>query len=286
MKLPLALTAALTRKKLGLHTLSLDRFEVGTAHTVDDYEQAFQLVHAAYVFQGIEVNIGGQALRMTPQHVLAESTILLAHEKERPVGTLTVTLDSPAQLPLDDDYPRELAALRKAGATLVEYGSLMVVRRCWQSGVAHLLNMTATNFASNLLGGTHVVAGIHPRALPLYAGLFGLRPIGKVRRHSHLHAPVQGMVGEFASIQRFMAKHHRRPMMSGQRPVDHFFGELPSCIKRPPISSLEDLRRWKLPREVFQEMFIHRSDHLKTLDGRTRAHLRAERSWRTLEVSV
>lgn len=286
MKLPLAISGPIVRKKVALHALPLDRYEVDVAHTIEDHEQAFRLVHAAYVFQGIEVKIDDAPLRITPQHVLAESTIFLVREQGAPVATMTVTLDSPARLPLDEDYPEELAALRAEGAKIVEYGSLMVVRRSWKSGAAHLLTMAAQNFSVNLLEADHVVAGVHPRAIPLYAALYGFRPMGKVRRHSHLHAPVQGMVAEFGHIRRFMRKYHRRPLASGARPDEHFFDEPLPCVRLPPVSNLEELTRWKLPRQVFQEIFVRRSDRLRTLDHRTRTYLQAARSMRTLEVSV
>jgi len=133
----------LIRRKVRMHRAPLDRFVVRVARSTADYEHAFRLLHVADAFQGFE-DLDAEQLRITPQHVLPESTVLVAYEAERLVGTLTVTLDSPAGLPNDRDYPEEMAALRRAGATLVEFGSLAIVHRCWSSGVARLLEMART----------------------------------------------------------------------------------------------------------------------------------------------
>ena len=75
-------------------------------------------------------------------------------------------------------------------------------------------------------------------------------------------------------------------MASGLR-IDQHFGEtLPSCVTVEALGDGEDWARWKMPREVFQELFVRRSDRLRTLDPQTRAHLEIVRSPRTFEVGL
>jgi len=269
------------RRKAALHQTPVDRYEVRIARSVKEYQDAFRLIHVAYVYQGIEP-VRGMEMRITPQHVLPESTVFVAYEGETLVGTMTVTLDSPAGLPLDHDYPEPLMRLREQGARMVEFGSLAVVRKCWHTGVTTLLNIAAHTFAWVVLEATHCVMGIHPRAAPFYDAVYNFAALGAPRPHAELDAPVQGMVHELAGIRHHMRRHFRRPMATGLTPGEHFTEQLPPNIRMPEGESLAQLARWKLPRAVFRELFIEQSDRLDSLDERTRQQLEGWRSLRTL----
>lgn len=259
----------------------MDTYRVRIARTVADYQDAFRLLYVAYVYQGIEP-IRGVEMRIIPHHVLPEATVFVAHEGDALVGTMTVTLDSPAGLPLDNDYPEALAELRGQGARIVEFGALAVVRRCWHTGVTTLLNMAAHWFSNETLGATHCVCGIHPKTAPFYSALYAFEPLGAPRPHAELSAPVLGMVHRLDEVRCHLRRRFRKPMITGLSPAEHFTEHLPNCIHMPPVANLRSLARWKLSREVFRELFIDRSDRLHTLDPRTREHLEGWRSLRTV----
>jgi hypothetical protein len=270
------------RARPRLYATPFGRYRVSVARTVQDHRDAFQLVHVAYVWLGIE-SVRGPAMRITPQHVLPESTIFIARDEDgHLVGTMTVTLDSPAGLPLDKDYPEEIAALRGAGRRLAEYGSLTVVQRCKHTGVTTLLNIAANWFTREHLRATHVVIGVHPKAAPIYRALFDFSPLGKAQPHAELEAPVQGMVQDLATLEAWFRKHFAGASTAGLPFYHHFFDEVPACIDLPPSADLDTLARWKLPREVFRRVFIEGSDRLRTLDRRTRQQLQR---WRSLETT-
>jgi hypothetical protein len=269
------------RRKATLHETPTDRYDVRIARNVREYQDAFRLLHVAYVYQGIEP-VHGMEMRITPQHVLPESTVFVAYEGETLVGTMTVTLDSPAGLPLDHDYPAPLERLRARGATMVEFGALAVVRKCWHTGVTTLLNIAAHWFSWEVLRASHCVMGIHPKAAPFYDAVYDFVVLGAPRPHAELAAPVQGMVHELAGLRRHLVRHFRRPMATGLTPGEHFTVQLPPNIHMPEGESLGQLARWKLPREVFRELFIEQSDRLDSLDQRTREQLEGWRSLHTL----
>lgn len=269
------------RRRAALHLTPMDKYRVRIARTVADYQDAFRLLYVAYVYQGIEP-IRGVEMRIIPHHVLPEATVFVVYEGDALVGTMTATLDSPAGLPLDNDYPEELAALRQQGARIVEFGALAVVRRCWHTGVTALLNMAAHWFSHETLGATHCVCGIHPKTSPFYSALYAFEPLGAARPHAELSAPVLGMVHRLDEVRDHLRRHFRKPMATGLSPAEHFTEHLPPCIHMPPVAHLRSLARWKLSREVFRELFIDRSDRLQTLDDRTREHLEGWRSLRTM----
>lgn len=274
-----------TRARSRLYETPFDRFTVSAARSAADYREAFRLVQVAYAWLGIET-VTGPTMRISPQHVLPEATVLIARdEAQRMVATMTVTLDSAAGLPLDKDYPEALAALRRPGRRLVEYGSLAVVQRCKRSGVSTLLSMAAHALATNHLGATHVVMGVHPKAAPIYRAVYDFAPLGPPRAHATLEAPVQGMVQDLATVEAFFQRHFPGKTALGRPLCRHYFVDgLPPCITLPPEGDLEQLARWKMPREVFRELFVDSSDRLETLDEETRKQLDHWRSPKTTEV--
>lgn len=282
MKLPRCVIDRIIRRKVRLHAAPLGRFTVRVARTTREYEEAFALVRTAYVFMGIE-SLTSAPLRITDQHVLAESFVLVAHEGDELVGTMTVTMDSAAGLPLDKDYPNELAEQRDLGRRLCEFGSLAIVSRCHHSGVSTLLNMTAIRLARETLAASHVVMGIHPKATPVYRALWGFTPMGRAQEHANLRAPVASMVLALEGLETHLESHYRRPMATGHNVADHFFGTPFPGVELPPSHlSAESLERWKLPREVFRDLFVRHSNRLATLPEKTREVLARERSPETL----
>ena len=280
--LPRPILHALIRRKAALHRTPIERFRVFIAHDLEHYQDAFSLLHSAYVFQGLKIP-RGVTMRITPQHVLPESTVFVAYEGDVIVGTMTVTLDSPAGLPLDKDYGEALASWRARGDVLVEFGSLAVVRRCWHDGVTTLLNMAANWWSHKILHANRLVMGINPAASDVYAALFLFEPLGPPRHHAELTAPVQGFTVSVADAYRHSDRHFRARMSNGT-PVNQVFHDLSlPCFSGIPREIAEqDLARWKLPRKVFKELFIKQSDRLDSLDPDVRYYLSQWRTPRTL----
>lgn len=278
--LPRPLLHEAIRRKAALHKTPLDRYRVFVAREAAHYEDAFSLLHVAYVYQGLE-SPRGATMRITPQHVLPEATVFVAYEGDVIVGTMTVTLDSPAGLVLDKDYPAELAELRRRGERLVEYGSLAIVRRCWHTGVTTLLNNAVCLWTQHILRATRIVMGVNPAAREVYAAMYGFEPLGAPRQHAELAAPVQGFsVGVTESLVH-IDRHHRRRLANGMRVNEAHRQGLP-CIEIPRSIPHDELPRWKLTRQVFRELFIKKSNLLDSLDPTVREYLAMWRSPRTL----
>lgn len=283
MRLPRILLAHEIRRRTrnALRRLPMDRFRLRVARTVEDHEDAYRLVRMSYVVEGY-LPTRGPEMRISPQHVLPEATVWIATEDDQIVGTMTVVADSPAGLPLDDDYRCELDVLRRDPRTrLVEFGALAVVKRARASGVLLLLQMASAWFTRNVIKGTHIVCGVNPRGVPFHREVFGFHAIGTTHDHAGLRAPVQGLAAEVAQLQAHTRHHFRRPLASGGLFHEHLFETLPECIEAPPADNLEQLIRWKLPRDVFRKLFIEHSDRLASLDSTTLEHLHSWRSIRT-----
>jgi hypothetical protein len=277
LKLPRALLHRQIRQKAGLATIPAGRFRVSVARTVREYEAAFRLVQSAYVADGIE-STDSPALRVFGHHLMKEATVLVAYERDRLVGTITLLEDSAAGLLLDNDYPREMCDLRMAAARVAEICALTVVRRCRHHGVAQLLSLAATRYGFVHRACTHIVVGVNPRASDYYAAVWGMRRFAGAQDHAQLHAPVIGFVGPREDVRAHLGRHCHKQAAQGGTFLDHVFGShtLPEVIL-PDVGD-DSLTRWKMPREVFRELFMERTQALNDLTPGLRDQLAQQRS--------
>lgn len=273
------------RRRARFEQLSMDRYSIRVARSLEQYESAFRLVHIAYAALGIEP-MRPVDLRVTEQHVLREAIVLVAYEGDQPVGTVTVTADSPAGLPLDSDYPGELLTARYQGSRLAEIGSFAIVGRCQKGGLAQLLAMAATRIAVRTLGASHVIVGIHPRAGAIYRAIWAFSPLGPPRQHAALRAPVAGFITDPGRTLEHFRKHFRKPMASGHLPEAHLMRGPPlPCVSVPDDAPNADLSAFKMPRDVFRALFLERTNRISELSPNTLSHLKDQRTEETLQVS-
>lgn len=270
------------RKKARFEALPFDRVSVRIARTEQEYEDAFRLVQVAYAYEGIE-DVGRSILRMTNQHVLPEAIVLVAYEGQQLVGTMTLTLDSPARLPLDRDYPEEVAELRREEHRLAEVGSFAVVKRCWGNGTAQLLAMAAMRLAFRFFDVSKVCIGVHPKVTSFYRAVWGFSPLGGARAHTQLHAPVAAMAVGRAGMLDHLQRCFRAPVASGYHAHEHTHGA-PALPNSELVEAALDRgeRPWRMPRAIFRRFFIERTNHLERLNPTTRLYLEKKRSDATL----
>lgn len=280
MQLPSFVVDPWIRRKARFESIDLDRFEIRLARSTREYEDAFRLVHLAYAFQGIEP-LRRLDLRITEQHVLSEAVVLVAYERDRLVGTISITKDSPAGLPLDKDCGDELAALRRKGARLSEVGSLAIVRRCWHSGLMPLLGMAAARVGFRVHGSSHNVIGVHPKAVDFYRAIWKFGPLGKARQHADLDAPVIGLIHECSAVQAHLSRCFRSSR--GLRPLEYTFADKrPVGLDLPEDVAGEDWPRLRMSRDVFRSVFVEQSNRLAELSTGTLQYLRSQRSEDTI----
>ncbi len=276
------------RRKFGFYTAKTESFSIHVARSVEDYAAAFGLLHVAYVFQGYEwINPSG--MRITDHHLLPEATVYVAKEGDQVVGTMTTTEDSPAGLPLDADFPEELEQLRRRGMRLVEVGSLAVVKRCWHTGVAPMLALAGVrNMMRRMNNWTHAVIGAHPKAKAYYRALWAFRPIAGPREHSRLEAPVVLYLVSRDEVRRHFERYFKKPMKTGYSPYGYLFEDVPWIWPEdlPEGMTLRQLGRWKLPREVFRELFLQRSRKIQRISPTVDAYLRSQRTEQTTDFAL
>jgi hypothetical protein len=154
------------------------------AVTLTDLVGAARVVHDSYGRRGI-LAPHPSGLRVTKFGVRRESFVFVAKKGERVVGTITVVLDSPLGLPVEEIYKTEIGAQRSAGIRIAEVGPFGVEPGVRQSGIAFALEALCAR-AARLLPIDDVVIAVHPRVEDLYRRLLTFERIGPARLYPGL----------------------------------------------------------------------------------------------------
>jgi hypothetical protein len=132
------------------------------AETFDEIEQAFALVHEAYVDQGLMREHPSQ-MRITKYHLLPTTWILVGKCNDEVIATLTVVADSSLGLPVDALW--DITDLRRDAVRIAEISSL-TIKKSYRAQRGHLLlplYKFMYNLARSHLGVNMLVAVTHPK---------------------------------------------------------------------------------------------------------------------------
>lgn len=166
------------------------------ATSAEDLRAAFALRRDVFIGEGI-VRGSADELLFDVFDTVAESTVSVAVDDDRIIGTVRVTADSELGFPSDDyfDFRRFLP---DEGRTSVN-GSMLCVamgRRRSSAG----LSLVAEVYAQGLrIGATHAFAAMRPQAVPLVAATGGVA-VADEFVHPIEQVPVVPMVTELAAV--------------------------------------------------------------------------------------
>ena len=117
-----------------------DGLDFGLATDRDSLEQALRLQHDQYVAQGY-MDSHPSGWRLSLHNGLPSTQVFVARDGDRVVATMTLIVDSPLGLPMDEIYADELRLLRGERRDLAEVSGLAVDPDYQRSGVAILLRL-------------------------------------------------------------------------------------------------------------------------------------------------
>ncbi len=172
--LPTSIRHSLLRSKLTFDEAVPENIVFKVAESRDELEQAFRVLHDAYVGQGyMEPDPSG--LRVTKYHALPTTTILIAKEINSGVVVATVSIfrNTEMGLPLDSIFPMD--ELKKKYNHLAEVSSL-AIRSDYRSKPEQMLWPLLRYFYTYLRHVMRVdayVIGVHPSWHDLYTGILG-----------------------------------------------------------------------------------------------------------------
>lgn len=156
------------------------QFKIRLATSDDRLQSASLLIQKRYAWRGYDAaNINQDPNRIT----------LLAFEQDAIVGTLTLGLDSPVGLSVDDMYKAEVNALRAAGRKVCEITKLAIDESVKSRQVLAALFHIAYIYGRNIHQGTDFVIEVNPRHVLFYKRMLGFEHYGPERHCERVGAP-------------------------------------------------------------------------------------------------
>lgn len=155
-------------------------FKVRLATTEDRRKSASLLIEKMYSWRGYEAD----ALGRDPNKIT-----LVAYLDDKVVGTLTLGLDSPGGMVVDQLYKREADQLRAAGRTPCDITRLAVDQDIKSKSVLAALFHLSFIYGRNIHQATDFLIEVNPRHVLFYQRMLGFEPFGEERICPRVNAP-------------------------------------------------------------------------------------------------
>ncbi|MBT9612386.1 MAG: long-chain N-acyl amino acid synthase [Burkholderiales bacterium] len=162
-------------------SLSQQQFKIRLANSEGRRESASLLIKKMYNWRGYDT---AGLNEDSPNRIT-----LMADTAGVSIGTLTIGLDSPSGLLVDQLYHDEIDRLRTSGATVCEFTKLAVDQALQSKQVLAALFQLAYIYAHRIHGATDVVIEVNPRHVVFYKRMLGFEPLGETRMCPRVHAP-------------------------------------------------------------------------------------------------
>jgi len=157
-----------------------EEFKVRLATTEDRRKSASLLIQKMYSWRGYEAN----ALNHDPNKIT-----LVAYQDDKVVGTLTLGMDSPQGMVVDELYKREADLLRAAGRKLCDITRLAVDQDIKSKSVLAALFHLSFIYGHNIHKATDFLIEVNPRHALFYQRMLGFEPYGEERICPRVNAP-------------------------------------------------------------------------------------------------
>lgn len=140
--------------------------------------EAFSLVYSQYLKRHY-CQPNDMRIYFTPSVFLPESRTIVLKKDNVLVGTVSIIVDSPAGLPMEELFPKEIKALRRPGRKLCEVVMLALDNSCLKKGLFSLTDFEKMSRLFSLfralyrssyldLGVTDLVINMNPKHIALY----------------------------------------------------------------------------------------------------------------------
>ena len=180
------------------------KFKIRLAASEDRVKTASLLIQKMYSWRGYQTGeIGRDPNRIT----------LLAYDADKIVGTLTLGLDSPAGLLVDDLYKAEIDTLRAQGRQVCEIIKLALDEGRGSKPVLAALFHISFIYGHNIHQGTDFVIEVNPRHVEFNRRILGFEILGSERMCHRVNAPAVllrlDMAHAHAQIEKFGGRPHK-----------------------------------------------------------------------------
>ena len=184
-------------------------FKIRAAHSSGQRSSANILIDRMYSWRGYQTESGaledGQSL---------DRITLVASDRDVVIGTMSVGFDSPAGLLVEDLFPVEVNALRKAGSRICEFTKLAMDAELSSKQVLASLFHVAYIYAHRIRGFDCLMIEVNPRHVRYYERVLGFEVLGPERLNRRVNAPAVLLCLRFAHTQEQIGKFGGQPHLA------------------------------------------------------------------------
>ena len=155
-------------------------FKVRLATTEDRRKSASLLIEKMYSWRGYEAD----TLSQDPNKIT-----LVAYQEDRVVGTLTLGLDSPNGMVVDQLYKTEADQLREEGRNICDVTKLAIDQDIKSKDVLGALFHLSVIYGRNIHNATDFLIEVNPRHALFYQRMIGFVPLGEEKLCPRVNAP-------------------------------------------------------------------------------------------------
>ena len=160
--------------------VSRQEFKVRLATTEDRRKSASLLIEKMYSWRGYDAD----SLSKDPNKIT-----LVAYQEDTVVGTLTLGLDSPGGMVVDQLYKHEADQLRATGRKPCDITRLAVDQDIKSKSVLAALFHLSFIYGHNIHRATDFLIEVNPRHVLFYQRMLGFEPFGEEKTCPRVNAP-------------------------------------------------------------------------------------------------
>lgn len=200
--MPESMRFEVMRKKVRINpSWPSSSLEIKIAESEQELESAYRLLHNSYVKAGF-MSPDPTGMRVLPQHLLPQTTTIVAKWEGKVIGTLSLIRDNPFGLPLEKIF--DVSYRRKNGRRLAEVSSLAVdpdYRGHINTALFPLFRFVY-QYARDCFGIHEFVIAVNPSMVDLYLGFICFERLkSKAKAYDFVQgAPAVGLYLNFETV--------------------------------------------------------------------------------------
>lgn len=163
----------------------VSRIDFKLAETRSEREQAFRVLHDAYVHRGI-LDPTPDGLRVSAFSTLPTTTVFIGVRQGQVLSTMSLIEDSPLGLPMEELYGPEVRRLRSERHRIAEVGALAIAHDERHRGLNLMMYNLMFRWAHYYRGIDHLVIAVNPRAADFYSTVILFESLGDFRSYTAL----------------------------------------------------------------------------------------------------
>jgi len=249
----------------------LDRPSLKVAETLDEYSQAFKVLHDVYLSSGYLPHPHPSGMHYSAHHLLPKTCVFLFKTYLTVLSTMSYIPDTPKfGLPMDSLYKAELDGLRNSGRKVVELGSLATTRhRCWQN-LMIFLSKAVFQYALST-GADDLCIMVNPKHVRFYNSIFLFQPFGEERHYDKVDAPAVALRVDMHGIEPALRSAYKGSDFDTD--LHSFFVKINSHVIDDDMEISSAEKNMPLESEIARSLLNNRPDLLDDLNIEQLAYL-------------